>query len=571
MFDTVHLDWLGDLTVAAALPIGQWALALGLLLAGLLVYYGVRERYQIIWLGGWVFFLLSRGAMRATTLGGSPQADLALTKFFFVLCLGLFSASALYYTDARRSLPWIGILGSLGWGVAVAQAFWFPSSLAAMLTYQLLCYAMALLAAARLALFVIGRPEIGPWLFALTLLLLRPDAQNTGGSPASGYDFYSEVLLLLSILFLMQDESRARARRLDVMNAIATVAAGAQEYSVMMLAAMQELCRFYGARFAAFQVVEGEELVLTLQIGLPAWLSVKYARVPARKSASTLLHGTPQAIKVSVHRLAPELRRDLERAGMRSVILVPVLGKTAVLGHLGFGLAGRRSFTAEQLRFLTTLANQLGIAGENLRLFARVSQSQRQWLSTIDSIDDFILVHDAQPKVLRLNRALAHRLGRPLSELTGQPLAVALPNAILGCPYCRLAGETGDEAPDPCFGGYSLVSTSEYVVDQAGQVGTVHIVCDRTEQRASEERYRKLFESVQEGVFVSTPQGRLVDCNPAFAAMLGYQGRAEMLGIDIGKELFLNAEQRAAYSGEMERQDICVITRLPCAARTAPP
>ena len=163
-------------------------------------------------------------------------------------------------------------------------------------------------------------------------------------------------------------------------------------------------------------------------------------------------------------------------------------------------------------------------------------------------------MHDAQPKVLRLNRALAHRLGRPLSELTGQPLAVALPNAILGCPYCRLAGETGDEAPDPCFGGYSLVSTSEYVVDQAGQVGTVHIVCDRTEQRASEERYRKLFESVQEGVFVSTPQGRLMDCNPAFAAMLGYQGRAEMLGIDIGKELFLNAEQRAAYSGEMERQ-----------------
>jgi len=554
MFDSAHLDWFGNLAVAAALPIGQWALALGLLLAGLLVYYGVRERYQLIWLGGWLFFLLSRGAMQATTLGGSPQADLALAKFFFVLSLALFSASALYYTDSRRYLPWIGVLACLGWGVAVAQAFWFPSSLAAMLSYQLLCYAMALLAAARLALFAVGRPEMGPWLFALTLLLLRPDAQNTGGLPASGYDFYSEVLLLLSILLLMQDESRARARRLDVMNAITAVAAGAQEYSAMMLAAMQELCRFYGARYATFQLVEGEELVLTLQIGLPAWLSVKYARVPVGESASTSPHGTPQAIKVNVRSLAPELRHDLESAGMKGMILVPVLGKTAVLGRLSFGLVGRRSFTAEQLQFLTTLANQLGIAGENLRLFARVSQSQRQWLSTIDSIDDFILVHDDEPRVLRLNRALAHRLGRPLVELTGQPLAVALPNAILGCPYCRLTGESRDEAPDPCFGGYSLVSTSEYILDQAGQVGTVHIVCDRTEQRASEERYRKLFESVQEGVFVSTPQGRLVDCNPAFAAMLGYQGRTEMLGIDIGKELFLNAEQRAVYSKAMESQ-----------------
>jgi two-component system NtrC family sensor kinase len=155
--------------------------------------------------------------------------------------------------------------------------------------------------------------------------------------------------------------------------------------------------------------------------------------------------------------------------------------------------------------------------------------------------------------VLRLNRALARRLDRPLSELTGQPLAAVLPNAIHGCPYCRLAEQTSDEAPDPCFGGYSLVSTSDYVEDQAGRVGTVHIVCDRTKQRASEERYRRLFETAQEGVFVSNPEGKLVDCNPAFASMLGYQSRAEMLGIDIGQELCLSAEQLAACFKEMEK------------------
>jgi two-component system NtrC family sensor kinase len=445
------------------------------------------------------------------------------------------------------------MLGSLGLGAAAAQAFWFPSSVPALLLYYLLCYAMALLAAARLVLSALGRPWVGPWFFALTLLLLRPDAVNRGGALASGYDFYCEVLLLLSILFLVQDESRARARRLDVMNTVTTVV-GSQEHSGMTLAAMQELCRLYGAKFAAFQVVEGEELVLKLHVGLPDWFSAKNARAPVGESAGMLLHGTSQASRVSVGSFAPEMRHDLKRMGMRSVILVPVLGKTAVLGNLSFGLAGRRWFTTAQLRFLTTMANQLGIAGENLRLFERVSQSQRQWLSTIDSIDDYILVHDAQPRVLRLNRALAQRLGRPLSELTGQPLAAVLPNAMLGCPYCRLADGTSDEAPDPCFGGYSLVSTSDYVEGQAGRAGTVHIVCDRTEQRASEERYRELFESVQEGVFVSTPQGGLVDCNPAFASMLGYQGRDEMLGIDIGQELFLNAEQRAAYSEAMEKQ-----------------
>jgi two-component system NtrC family sensor kinase len=76
-------------------------------------------------------------------------------------------------------------------------------------------------------------------------------------------------------------------------------------------------------------------------------------------------------------------------------------------------------------------------------------------------------------------------------------------------------------------------------------------IYDRTERRAGEERYRLLFESVHEGVFVSTPDGRLVDFNPAFASMLGYEDRAELLRINIGRDLFLSAEQRAAYTEAM--------------------
>jgi two-component system NtrC family sensor kinase len=76
----------------------------------------------------------------------------------------------------------------------------------------------------------------------------------------------------------------------------------------------------------------------------------------------------------------------------------------------------------------------------------------------------------------------------------------------------------------------------------------------RAERRASEERYRLLFESVQEGVFVSTPDGRLLDCNPAFASMLGYESRSELLGINIGSDLFLCNEQRAAYTEAMNAQ-----------------
>jgi two-component system NtrC family sensor kinase len=552
MTHVTNVSWLGIPAVAALLPMGQWAMAFGALFAGLLVYIGFRERYLFLWLGGWICLLLSRGAMSATALAGNSAAP-ELGKILFVLAVMLLSASALYYTDARRFLVWIGILGSLELGVVAVQAIWFPSSFALLLCFQILYHAIALLAAVRLAVFAMGRMELGPLLFGLALLLLRSDARLGGVELSGAYAFCSEGLLRLSILLVVLDESRVRARRLEVMNAITAVAVEARDSSGIMLTAMNQLCRLYGAKFAWFQLLEGEDLVLKEHVGLPEWITRSRLRVSRCESAILPLLAGAEITRVNVQSLTAGLRDDLERAGMKSLVLVPVMGKTAQVGVLAFGLTGWRSFTSEQLRFLTATANQLGMAGETLRMFERVLHSQRQWLSTIDSIDDYILVHDAEPRVLRMNLALARRLGRSPKELNGQPLASVLPNAASGCPYCLLGKQINSEVSDPCFGGYSLISTSSYVEDQ-GVAGTVHVICDRTERRAAEERYRLLFESVQEGVFVSTPGGKLLDYNAAFASMLGYEVREEMRGIDIGKELFLSPEQRAAYSEDMERQ-----------------
>ncbi len=526
---------------------------LGLLFAGVLIYAGFRQRYLLLFLCGWGFFLISRNATNLTA-GGMPGEALVLGQVCFVLAVTLFSISVLYYTDSRRYLPWFGILAPLALGAGLTHAIWLPSSIPAMRCFQILYYAILVLAALRLLVFAWGRHETGPWCFALALLLLRPSA-TAGGGPISGtYEFTTELALRLSILLVVLEESQARERRVQVMSAITTAAIGARDSGNMMLVAMHELCQLYGAKCAWFQLVSGETLVLEVQVGLPEWFVAKCARLPIRESTAILLHEESESTTVSVQSCSPELREDLERVGIQYMIMAPVPGKKIMSGLLGFGLPGRRSSTAEQRRFLTTMAKQLGIARENLLMFERVSHSQRQWLSTIDAIDDYILVHDSEPRVLRLNKALARRLGRPLLELTGRPLASVLPNSQGGCPYCQIAKQNDGEVPDPCFGGYSFISTSSYAEEQGGRLGTVHIICDRTERRAAEERYRLLFDSVHEGVFVSTPQGRLVDCNPAFASMLGYESRAEMLGIDIAKELFLEPEQRNKYTEAMEAQ-----------------
>ena len=124
-----------------------------------------------------------------------------------------------------------------------------------------------------------------------------------------------------------------------------------------------------------------------------------------------------------------------------------------------------------------------------------------------------------------------------------------------GCPYCGHREEGFHEGPDPGFGGFSMVSTSSYVEQGSKQKGTIHVVRDTTDRRIAEEKYRLLFEQVQEGVFVATPEGKLLDCNDAFVRMLGHASREELMALNVDAELYASHEQREVFRREVEQHN----------------
>src|SRR5208283_1696268 len=98
----------------------------------------------------------------------------------------------------------------------------------------------------------------------------------------------------------------------------------------------------------------------------------------------------------------------------------------------------RRRHTREELEFLETAAQKLGIAVENLRLLEQILRSQQQWVNTFDSILDPILAHDADFHILKANQALLQRLERPPAGVVGHLCQEVLPQSRpwSGCPYC---------------------------------------------------------------------------------------------------------------------------------------
>ncbi|MBM4309311.1 MAG: PAS domain S-box protein, partial [Deltaproteobacteria bacterium] len=69
----------------------------------------------------------------------------------------------------------------------------------------------------------------------------------------------------------------------------------------------------------------------------------------------------------------------------------------------------------------------------------------------------------------------------------------------------------------------------------------------------SEERLRRLFERVRHGLFISSREGRFMECNQALLDMLGYTDKKEFLRIDIVREVYANPRDREIFMERIKR------------------
>lgn len=70
---------------------------------------------------------------------------------------------------------------------------------------------------------------------------------------------------------------------------------------------------------------------------------------------------------------------------------------------------------------------------------------------------------------------------------------------------------------------------------------------------ASEDDYKRLFEHVGCGVYISSKEGKFIDANQALLDMLGYESKEEFLEIDITGDLYLRPEDRQRFQEMIER------------------
>ena len=94
-----------------------------------------------------------------------------------------------------------------------------------------------------------------------------------------------------------------------------------------------------------------------------------------------------------------------------------------------------------------------------------------------------------------------------------------------------------------------------------GEVKTYAYIRDITARKKferdlkdSEEKLRNLFERVRHGLFISSKEGKFLDCNQALLDMLGFPTKEEFLNIDIAQNLYVNPEDRKNFQERIENE-----------------
>ncbi len=204
---------------------------------------------------------------------------------------------------------------------------------------------------------------------------------------------------------------------------------------------------------------------------------------------------------------------------------------------------GRRREVSELKGLLHGLQEHVGAAPseEQLDQLSQVIlRSQRNFKELIDSFDDPACATSLDGTLRTVNKRITEITGLSYSELIGRKIyefvdeptqADVERNLGRFLEKRRWAGTVQIRLKNSSRPRY-FECVLNGIVKGDEVVGASMLGRDVTEQREKEMRFTELFETLQEGVYFSTPDGHLLDANPALVNMLGYVEKGELLAAE---------------------------------------
>ena len=220
--------------------------------------------------------------------------------------------------------------------------------------------------------------------------------------------------------------------------------------------------------------------------------------------------------------------------------LLPIAVLCLTVLFAGFAY-GRRRRVAELKTLVRKAEERAAPSDEQIDHLTQVlAHSQRNFKELIDSLDDLAFTFSLNGSIRTVNRRVAQLLGITYQEIISHKLdefleepsrAQVEANLSRFLEQRRWAGILRVKLKSNARDLYFDCVLNALVQDDE-VVGVSALARDVTHEREKETRFTELFETLQEGVYFSTPEGKLLDANDSLVRMLRYTSKEELLAQD---------------------------------------
>jgi PAS domain S-box-containing protein len=235
--------------------------------------------------------------------------------------------------------------------------------------------------------------------------------------------------------------------------------------------------------------------------------------------------------------LPDDLIAVLEPQGILSLVAYPLYIGGDVKGAIGFDDCAHRHLWDEgTLNLLKTISGIVSTVYERKLYQERLERSERNLRTFFDTVDDLVIIADAETRIIHTNSAVSRKLGCPPQTLIGMPLIelYALDNRTETAAVIQeMVSGTRSQAPLS----FARQDNTTIPVDTRGWMGSwdgkhclISVSKDLSKEQEALQKFTRLFEKNPALMAISNlPKRAFVDVNTAFLRTLGYN-RQEVVG-----------------------------------------
>ena len=216
-------------------------------------------------------------------------------------------------------------------------------------------------------------------------------------------------------------------KRLAALNHTSSIISQSLELHIVLESAITSVIDVMGIEVVRIYILDdvNGELELAAHRGISEEFVHGVSKIKLGEGLNGKVAQTGEPLVVEDSSEAPELTKTiLKNQNIRSQIIVPMMAKGKVVGTISAAMRSHRQFHHEEADLLTAIANLIGVAIDNARLYQgekeakeRLRSSEERYRGIFENAHEAILLHDLNGNILAANDACVQLTGYTLDEL----------------------------------------------------------------------------------------------------------------------------------------------------------